>query len=226
MLNLAALYSFGQKKNISGEYFNESGSRIIVITNDSIILKSPPFSLYERIPERVFAEATFKWVDKNLIEINSTPPYILINEGMLFEVSVNPTITDSIKLSFSFPNYNSCYYNNEIALKLLIFSDNDYNFIYSEDNKEFTVPAPKISDYILIYIYNPIYDYDEELDGAFYGFRYIPIVYTIEGNVNHISIEIPAIDDAFFMKYFIKGEYARVIDNKIYWKGEVFIKQE
>jgi hypothetical protein len=208
---------FGQKRDISGSYY-AAGQRIIV-ANDSLKLE---FTGQPSVPSRVLAETTFKWVDKNFIEINSTPPYILLHKRMKIERSMDPTITDSLKLLFYFPNYTNNHYD-DVSLKVSIFSDKNYNLTYSENNNNLMVPIPKISDHIIISIENPIYY--GELDGSFYGFRYVSMVYAIDKNVNNISIEIPAIDNSFFEKYYVKGEYARVFGNKIEWKGEVFVKR-
>ena len=37
--------------------------------------------------------------------------------------------------------------------------------------------------------------------------------------------EIPALDDSFFERYFVEGEYAKVSGNTITWKGMVFRKR-
>ncbi len=74
----------------------------------------------------------------------------------------------------------------------------------------------------------PDYVFPHSYDGLFYGivgfdpFREIQI----EKNVNHISIEIPAINDAFFERYYLKGDYAKVSNDTITWKGDVFVKEK
>ena len=65
-------------------------------------------------------------------------------------------------------------------------------------------------------------------DGLFYGIVGFDLFqeYQMEKNINHISIEIPAMDDSFFEKYYVKGDYAKISKDTITWKGEVFIKKK
>ena len=65
-------------------------------------------------------------------------------------------------------------------------------------------------------------------DGLFYGIVGFDLFqeYQMEKNINHISIEIPAMDDSFFEKYYVKGDYAKISKGTITWKGEVFIKKK
>ncbi|MDR0286752.1 MAG: hypothetical protein LBI03_03455, partial [Clostridiales bacterium] len=126
LFSLAYSFSFGQ--NLSGIY-STVGQRII-LSDDSLKLE---FIGQPGVLGWTLAETTFKWVNKNFIEINSTPPYVLIREGMIIEQFMDSTITDSLKLSFSFPNYSSNYYYNKTPLDVSIYASleigyKDFNF--------------------------------------------------------------------------------------------------
>ena len=83
---------------------------------------------------------------------------------------------------------------------------------------------PDISNYISISIRNS--KYFGELDGSFYGFTYCSIIdYKPQKGINSIIIEAPAVDEAFFMKFYINKEYAQISKDTIIWKGKSFIKQ-
>lgn len=216
LLNMIYVSSFGQK-DISGIYSAIYGD--IVVTNDSLKLIRPDSP---GIPGLVSAECTYKRINNNFIEVNSTPPYILVKKGMIVEQFMDSLITDSIKLSFSIPNYKG---ELDISISGMVtnrFKKFDLN--YSEKNKTLIIPGNIES--ITIVILNPIYD--GELDGSYYGFRYCSLIseYEIKKSVNKIEIKIPAIDCSFFGKYYVKGDYAKVSKDSITWKGDVFIKKK
>ena len=49
--------------------------------------------------------------------------------------------------------------------------------------------------------------------------------YTQNISENDIAINLPTIKDSFFEQYYVVNEYVRVENNKLYWKGEVYIKR-
>ena len=64
-------------------------------------------------------------------------------------------------------------------------------------------------------------------DGRFYGIVCLDS-YTnikIEENVNSIIIDLPALNNSFFEQYYVVDEYAKVKNNCIFWKGDVFKKR-
>jgi len=219
IINLFTFFSFGQK-SLSGYYYNKTGGRIIVISNnDSLkLINSGGRGSYDWIE----AECTFNWVDNNFIEINSTPPHLLIEEGFNIKQYYDFDIAGERRLSFSFPNYKG-------EFEISISADFDkgfkiFDFKYSEKNREFILPNNTNS--ITVTIFSPVKG--GELDGIFYGFLHCNLVtlYEINKMNNRIIFEVPAIDKTFFLKYFVKGEYARVTKDSIIWKGEVFVKEK
>ena len=68
------------------------------------------------------------------------------------------------------------------------------------------------------------------LDGLFYGTLDLWSVfdYEIEPSCNRIVIEIPELTNDFFGRYYVKGEYAKVVKKfsgtYIIWKGEKYRK--
>ena len=65
-------------------------------------------------------------------------------------------------------------------------------------------------------------------DGLFYGaVGFDPFQeYKVEDGNNIISIEIPAINNSFFERYHIKGDYAKVSKDTITWKGVLFVRRD
>ena len=64
-------------------------------------------------------------------------------------------------------------------------------------------------------------------DGSFWGVTcFCPILdFDIGKGTNLIEINLPNINDSFFEQYYVVDEYVRVENNKLYWKGEVYIKR-
>jgi hypothetical protein len=226
LLLFVHLLFFGQR-DLTGIYCNYDYSYgCIKIENDKFyfIIKHDytPFWCADTL-----ANATFKRVDDNFIELNSTPPYILAQKGFNIVQSFDSTIQDSIKVSFSIPNFGEC--GGDLDIKLWTDRNKVFKFIYSEfpdNNKELMLP-----NYTKTISLNISPQYSRESHrgrGLYYGTLYYSPreTITVEKNVNHILIEIPAIDGAFFERYYLMGDYAKVSNDTITWKGEVFIKRE
>lgn len=216
LLNVICISLWGQR-NISGIY--STIYKDIIICNDSLKLITPDSP---GIPGWILAECTFKWINNDFIEINSTPPFMLVKKGIRIKQSMDTRIIDSIKLVFYIPNYKE---KLDISISGSVRNRlKSYNLSYSEKNE--TLMLPNDIEFISISISNPVYD--GELDGSYYGFRYCSIFseYEIKKDINKIYIEIPAIDDSFFEKYYVKGDYAKVSKDSITWKGEVFVKKK
>ena len=213
-----SLYAFDRKKDISGVYFSESGTKIEIIGNhlNYIIpqVHSPVWS------NDTLAKCTFKWVDANFIELNSTPPNILALEELKVSQFSDSTVNDSLKVSFLIPYQRS---NLKISIYTNMFKR--FGFIYSKSNRELMLPnnVESIAFYIV-----PERMMSHTSDGLFYGVVGFGSYqeHKIEKNINHVSIEIPAIDDSFFERYYVKGDYAKISNDTITWKGEVFLKKK
>jgi hypothetical protein len=216
-----SLFTFGQK-DLSGIYCNESGMCIKIENDKFYFIVEQGYSIFWS--NDTLAEATFKWIDDNFIELNSIPPYILVKKDFKMIQSFDSTINDSVKLSFSIP-----YQIGDLDINVRTDSHKTFRLNYSEYNGNRELMLPHDTRTIHFTIYPQEYRPSHSFEGLYYGtLYYAPRVenYLIEKNINHISIEIPAIDDSFFERYYIKGEYARISGDTITWKGEVFIKEK
>ena len=212
------LYAFGQNKDISGVYYAQSGM-YIKVKNDNFYLIIPQTHSPVWFNDTL-ANCTFKWVDKNFIELNSTPPNIITLKGLNVVQSSDSTVKDSIKISFSIP-----YQRWKLKITVHTNTSKTFDLVYSKSNRELILPnnVKSISFYIV-----PEHIIPHTSDGLFYGIVGFDSFQEcqIEKNINHILIEIPAIDDSFFERYYIKGDYVKVSKDSITWKGEVFVKEK
>lgn len=213
------------RDDLSGVYHSESET-YLEIRGDSLKLVEPASPGIWK--ETLWAECSFTWVDDNFIELNSTPPWVLVRKGMTINESTEQQIVaDSIKLSLYFPNYKSRY--KQIGVTLFGDSGNigyvEQEFNYSDNNNELMLP--RSIEWISISIANPGYQ-GGTIDGLDYGFLSCSVLsrYEIKDNLSEIKIVVPAVDFAFFQKYYVKGEYARVTKNAITWKGVTYYKKK
>ena len=216
LFNLIYFFSFGQK-NLMGTYFNESGSKIEVSGYEFNYIE--PHGDTPIWYNDTLAKCTLKWVDDNFIELNSVPSYIIAQQGLKVVQSLDSTIRDSIKVDFSIP-----YQRNNLDISVFCNSVKTFNLNYSKNSRELILPNDTKT--ITFSISPGIYLTPHSVDGLYYGVLYYSSAeYVIEKRINYILIEIPAIDDTFFEKYYVKGDYAKVSKDSITWKGEVFVKK-
>jgi hypothetical protein len=206
--------SFGQK-DISGVYTNEAGMQIKIEGNAFIYtipqVHSPVYS------NDTLARCTYNRIDDQFIEINTVDDYASILKTLRFTQSKTDKSNDSILVKFIMPY-------NKSKLKIEIHADYEvlYKLEYSQKNQGISIP--KNTNKIVLYI-RPEYFLESGFDGQYYGrVCFNSIEYEVGSNINKIDIEIPAIDDSFFEKYYLKGEYVRVSRDKIEWKGVVFTR--
>lgn len=209
-------FALGQSKNNGGTYLSNFGAKIEITNNDLVYIMPQ-----EHLPtwyNDTLARCTFVWVDDNFIEINSVSPVALGREGLSVSQYQDPSLSDSIKVYFSLPNYTR-------GLNITVYTNTFKRFYlnYSATHKELALPNNVKS--ITFYI-EPDHVLPHTPDCLFYGaVGFDPFQeYKIEENNNCISIEIPAINDSFFEMYYIKGDYAKVSKDSITWKGELFLK--
>ena len=203
-----------QIKDISGTYYNESGFRIEIFGNEFNCIVTHPHARFWSID--TLAKCTFKWIDDSFIELNTPLPDIVGNEGLKVVQSADSSSSlDSIKLSFKIPYQR--------GLRISVCTNPGFGYFF-QSKSEFVIPKTVKSFSFTIF--------NEQIkphtvNCLFYGaIDFNPLrKYQIEENTNHISIEIPALDDSFFERFFLEGDYARVSENTITWKGEVFHKK-
>lgn len=213
-----SLYAHGQEKDVSGIYYSDYGTKIEIVGNEfNYIIPQTHSPIWYN---DTLAKCTFKWIDDNLIELNSTPPNIIALKGLKVVQSSDSTINDSIKVSFSFPQLSS---NLKISVNTNTFKD--FSFTCSKSHREVMIPnnVESISFYIEPERLKP-----HTSDGLFYGIVGFDSFqeYQMEKGKNHVLIEIPAIDDSFFERYYIKGCYAKISNGIITWNGDSFKKDK
>lgn len=213
LISFAVVPFIWGQKDLSGVYVSECGMRIII--KDSMFYYIIPQSDYPVFYSDTLAKCTIQWVDDNFIELNSQSPHDVGYKGFNISQTNDSLINDSIKVSFSIP-----YQGGDLDISVYTLFKS-FDLCYSRNNKEIMIPndAKKLEFCIL--------PERRSVLQFFYGITYFSsFEHEIEKGINCIKIELPALDDSFFERFFIKGEYAKISKSSIVWKGETFKKKK
>jgi len=208
--------------DISGVYHHPSGA-FIKIENNRFYFIVPQTGTPVWYSDTL-AICTFEWVGNNFIELNSTPPHIIAQEGFNITQTLDTTIPkDSIKISFIIP-----FRRGGLDIEIWTNRFDVFNLDYTKSNTGLMLPNHSPIRTIMFAISPQQHVSSFGSCGQFHGIlSFAPMEsFVIERNINHISIEIPAINGSFFERYFVRGQYAKVSRNTITWKGEVFTKRQ
>jgi len=209
------LYCFSQNNPINGVYTGPEYERI-VIENDKFKILSDRRNFEVNKNDSVIAFGSVKYHDNNFIELNSAYYNIIAMRGMVFSESQNTTIKDSLLIKFSFP-FSGFY-------KILIIINYKRKFELINQT-EIKIPINELKDYkqIGFEIFNlkPIRNNTMQDYCRISVFRFLSGI--IENDhTNCISISIPNLTNSYFQYYVIKGEYARIEDDILIWRGELY----
>ena len=202
--------------------YNDETGREIVIT-DSLFYYIEKHPSYPYWYNDTFAVCTFKRVNNDFLELNSQNPYQTIASGYkVLRSTVEYLSKDSLEISFQIP-----YDRGELIISIIptnIFPIKNYDFIYSQSNNSIIIPQ-KIKDFTYSIMPDDRNAIVHDVRGMNYGILFIASEsITLGSDINYIEISIPSLTNSFFEKYYVKGEYARIIGNKIIWKGRTFTK--
>lgn len=204
------------QSDIVGNYYNQSGY-CLEIKKDTFRLIVRETSPLMRSSE-IWAEGVWKKVNKDFIELNSLDtPWERVHKTMEVIQKKNQNEKD-IEINFNIPY-------NRSDLRITIFTEEmgKYEYIYSKKNRRVKIPITKsISFYIV-----PENLIPHTPEGSFWGIIGFDslIDYEINEEINYVEFNIPAIDDSFFEKYYIVGDYARIAKDGIVWKGILYKKR-
>lgn len=209
--------------NIYGVYNNETDSLC------KIEISKDRFYYIESLPiwaNDTLAECMWRRVSEQFIEIKYPYPSerykILENTEKIQSWDTTRFMKKRIKFRFSIPYVVK-------PIRISVFNSENHNdsveFVYSESQNEVIFPnrMEKFDLAITQDGFNmPLHD----KMGLFYGVgAYWDFENEIVPDANLINIHIP-LDDSFFEKYYIlKGEFVRVNNDTITWKGRNFIKK-
>ena len=224
LFTVMSLVSLGMnaQRNLVGTYQDEAGC-LIKITASHFYYIEPQYEL-AYWDNDTLAICSYERINDEFIELNSQSPYQIIATG--YSVSkkyVEGLSEDSIEICFQIP-YDRGKLNVSIQ-SVDIYPVKEYELSYSQSDYKIQIPKgiEKIS-----YSISPTETdmVSHEVWGMNYGILYILSEYIEVGNgINHLDINIPSLINSFFEKYYVHGEYARILGDTIIWKGRKFIKK-
>lgn len=214
-------YAQANGSNISGYYVleNADSKQHIEIFGNKFIYAV--FDDYLR--DVIYANATFKHVDDNFIELRSKN-----GEHQTYTVKQSNDIfkSNALYVSISYTNKQTygqkiyvCYLlENKWEQAELMFDcpNHHISFTLPQGVKKFTLSiVPTIRKNV-----NPA-NFTYFLDGNLY-FK-LPELEVVE-NINNVYIEIKNLSRNYFEMYSVDGEYAKIEDDRIVWRGQIFKK--
>lgn len=201
--------------NIDGIYHDESGLTL-TIEKDSFKLKLPITD--NLFWSKILAEGTVSIVDNSFIELNTPSPCLrmYLNTKVVQEKRYdndNKTIMHFV-IPYKYDSLEIAIYVNHSKTYILSYSEHNQTIEIPENVKEFSFNI------------RPYYIFPYGKCGSSNGIVcYDSMPYEVTSGTNFIEVDMPTMDNSYFQKYYINGEYARVLGNKIIWKGRTFIKQ-
>ena len=192
--------------------------------------------------EYLYAEADYEWIDDEFIEFRSDKPVNVVDSLLEIKEKGNATTVRNKckkKIKVIIPDayrrgLNVTVFYNGVKLRHVA----GLHFYYSQTDKwrkgdtkqvsncqaEFFVPAKTTKIYLKIEpdnISHDLIDWDSVIQYNSYIFYKTPIISLYN---DYVEITVNGIDDSYFGRYYINGEYAKVTGDKIFWRGHIFEK--
>lgn len=206
---------------LDGFYHSEDGLTIHIRNKKAIITYSKGHSIIDTVSVCKITDE-----DDNFIRIDSPSSYERVMSCIHFEESYSPDLDqDSIYVTFDLPVHNEVFgikitddntklipckeikypEQNQIVIPRSIPSLNAYS--WGIKSSGFSL----ISELFKLYV-------DQDLWCVF------PISYR-NYRTNNLRISVPCINDGFFNRAQIKGEYIKVCDEGLIWRGNLFRRE-
>ena len=200
--------------------YNDETGREIVIT-DSLFYYIEKHPSYPYWYNDTLAICTIKKLSNEFWELNSQDPYQTKTSGYkVLKKTVDNISDDSLEISFLIP-----YDRGKLIVSIMptnIFPVKNYDFFYSQSNNSIIIPQ-KINCFTYSIMPDEGNAIIHDVRGMNYGILFMSSESIfMESDINHIEISIPSLTNSFFEKYYVKGEYARIVGDTIIWKGRKF----
>lgn len=216
-LLLSIFISAHENENISGTYTNAAGMEIKI--QDSTFIYIIPQNHLPVYANDTLAKCIYNRINDQFIEINSIENYSSILRSMRIIQSKRNNSNDSITIKFVIP-----YIKSNLEIEVFTNCCKSYKLDYSQEKQEISIPRTSSG---ISFSICPEYLVELNFEGQYAGrIRFNSIEYTIDNNNNYTEIKIPAIKDSFFDSFYMKGEYVRILQDSLTWKGDTFLKKK
>lgn len=222
---IVCYYTGYSKAKIDGVYYDTAGLKLVVCQKKFIIIDE------KRGNSSPVVFADYFWVDDNFIKLRNGHFFKALKKNMVIKKTRTQSCGDSISVGFKFKD--SGEYEFEVTvwcdLGYRVHSGSSfkyYSFIYSHNDETNRVIVPQKIRSLGIYVspksVKPLSV--DSLTGYYSGFKTYSINHIHIGKkLDSIDIELRGLDE-FFGRQYVDGDYVRVVDDKLYWRGRVFEK--
>lgn len=207
------------KSNRCVIYRSPLSIEVLQLCHDTLTIKWTA-ECYGVTPETILTRCLVKKVNENFLEINSleTNPVEMIKRSEKIVYHEDSVSKDSVMIYFDFPNYS---YN---PVRIMISPEVGSPFVFTAQRLNHVLIMPKSTksfSYILIN------------DLVFLGFRGVScqvLAYAtgtqvnVAGKITSVFICQPALSNQLQESFYLKGEYIRMVGEKLIWRGNVYEK--
>ena len=215
--------------NLSGVYYDNTGRRLELF-NDKFLFVAHPDSSWQWY-DTIYAEATYSREDEQFIQLHAESPYAKIERTIEYSSMIDESKPDSIDFYLNLPNIGKLKLKGKIRA-IADFSHTDYyciNFDYSPgDTIQTKLPPGKQILKIELYLAEPITPIPpDSVENIHFGPCNIYLIFIIpEDNTSQYSVTIPGLNPSYFGRYSVNGEYVRIKQDTLIWRGRTFVKSK
>lgn len=204
-------------KDVDGVFIGQDGDRIEIADGHFRLIakERPHFTLYSN---DTLAVCDARRIDNHVIEISNRQ--MMEDSEKAIKVLCSDADSgrfvpaDSIFVHFDYP------YKGMVPLEISIFTESDT--IKCNRNHDACIPVTVKSFKCSV---RPEWYRSFSLNNTYEGCLYYSSpVFEVRPSTRRIEVSMPALDDAFFERYYITSEYLYVKGRSIYWRGKRYKK--
>lgn len=201
----------------NGKFENESGSVIMEILNDTLVIRS-----YNE--EEPLAVCKTREVSDSFLEIQSV---VNPNVAAFKDIHINyEKQSDQDSVSNAIVNFRLPKSSHQ--MKISIYCGTNL-YAGTTNNGECSISLNKYSGNYpnpFTFFIEPLYYVESNPEGQYYGVLYLMYPMEIKyNNTDIITIHLPSVTVDLFEGYFIRGEYIHFIEGGLEWRGDKYYKQ-
>lgn len=212
-LLMLQLYLQCQAININGTYMNEYGNKIVI--SDSMLIYIEKQSHLPIWYNDTLAVCRVKTINPHLFEINSLDNCVILDKVIESNESSPFRKNDSIKILFECP-----YTQKDLKLSV----ETDRGAYFNKNGEKYIYIPRRVNQYIISAWKEPVITHTV-IGQAFGTIKFVSKPFHV-GDNGDILLIISFLDNGFFERYCITGEYIYHKKNKLYWKGNVYKKDD
>ena len=221
LLSLLLLGVPSVPSSLDGFYHSKKGLTIQISEGQAVISYSEGNSI-----ERTVAVCTITEENDSFIRIDGPSPYDRVMSCIRFEESYSADFhPDSVYVTFDFPVRNEEYWIKVCDVSISLSPCMEFKY---PEQKQIVIPRviPSLNTYswgiksngfsVTSDLFN-LY-VTQDLRCVF------PVSYS-NYRTNILRISVPSVDDDFFEQAWVKGEYIKVCDEGLIWRGDLYKRE-